>query len=64
MSKAVVGNRQVVVDDADRTGDKPARRAARRDKSEDRRPSRRVAAEKASGGRRKYGKDDWKQFFE
>lgn len=64
MSKAVVGNRQVVVDDADRTGDKPARRAARRDKSEDRRPSRRVAAEKVSGGRRKYGKDDWKQFFE
>lgn len=64
MSKAVVGNRQVVVDDADRTGDKPARRAARRDKSEDRRPSRRVAAEKASGSRRKYGKDDWKQFFE
>lgn len=64
MSKAVVGNRQVVVDDADRTGDKPARRAARRDKSEDRRPSRRMAAEKASGGRRKYGKDDWKQFFE
>lgn len=64
MSKAVVGNRQVVVDDADRTGDKPARRAARRDKSEDRRPSRRAAAEKASGGRRKYGKDDWKQFFE
>ena len=64
MSKAVVGNRQVVVDDADHTGDKPARRAARRDKSEDRRPSRRMAAEKASGGRRKYGKDDWKQFFE
>lgn len=64
MSKAVVGNRQVVVDDADRTGDKPARRAARRDKSEDRRPSRRVATEKVSGGRRKYGKDDWKQFFE
>lgn len=64
MSKAVVGNRQVVVDDADRTGDKPARRAARRDKSEDRRASRRMAAEKASGGRRKYGKDDWKQFFE
>lgn len=64
MSKAVVGNRQIVVDDADRTGDKPARRAARRDKSEDRRSSRRVAAEKASGGRRKYGKDDWKQFFE
>ena len=64
MSKAVVGNRQVVVDDADRTGDRPARRASRRDKGEDRRPSRHAAAEKASGGRRKYGKDDWKQFFE
>ncbi len=64
MSKAVVGNRQVVVDDADRTGDKPARRSSRRAGGEDRRPSRRMAAEKASGGRRKYGKDDWKQFFE
>lgn len=64
MSKAVVGNRQVVVDDADRTGDKPARRSSRRAGGEDRRASRRMAAEKASGGRRKYGKDDWKQFFE
>ncbi|MGN1353771.1 MAG: DEAD/DEAH box helicase [Alloprevotella sp.] len=64
MSKAMVGNRQVVVDDADRTGDRPARRASRRDKGEDRRSSRHAAAEKASGGRRKYGKDDWKQFFE
>ena len=64
MSKAVVGNRQVVVDDADRTGDKPARRSSRRAGGEDRRASRRMAAEKVSGGRRKYGKDDWKQFFE
>lgn len=64
MSKAVVGNRQVVVDDADRTGDKPAHRSSRRAGGEDRRASRRMAAEKASGGRRKYGKDDWKQFFE
>lgn len=64
MSKAMVGNRQVVVDDADRPGDKPARRASRHDKGEDRRPSRRAAADKASNGRRKYGKDDWKQFFE
>ena len=63
MSRAMVGNRQVVVDDADPTGDKPTRRGSRRDKSEDRRPSHR-AADKASNGRRKYGKDDWKQFFE
>ena len=63
MSRAMVGNRQVVVDDADPTGDKPTRRGSRCDKSEDRRPSHR-AADKASNGRRKYGKDDWKQFFE
>lgn len=75
MAKAKVGERRVVVDSADREspaasaeGRKPRRQAGRRHEAAEA-PQGMKKAWKAEGraqreGKKKYGKDDWRQFFD